>query len=114
MSIKLKLNEIMEVSDGHLRASVRRGHFEVEWTSNKDPRIYEVIEWRRDGGFTYFVQQEVEGKYKGVEALPENLMRHRTLFEGVHKDIDKLLKAYDKGGCENLKNAPTLAEGYVE
>jgi hypothetical protein len=41
-------------------------------------------------------------------------MRHRTLFEGVHKDIDKLLKAYDKGGCENLKNAPSLAEGYVE
>ena len=104
---KLRKNEQIEVEDGYLEAEVKKGFVGLEWSSmdgvvkegigikygdpnvpSKYPTSY-VLEGNRnpqpDGDRSTLVKRE-----------PTNLLRYRSMFTGIHPEIDRMLQVYDK------------------
>ena len=103
---KLTLDEEVEVEDGYLEAHVGKGHVYIKWVSKNDSGINECLAWHASLREAFLISVQ-ERNPRTLEcplsnAEPTHLLKYRNLFENVHRDIDKLVKAYDSNLCINL------------
>lgn len=97
ISKKFPLGKRVELTDGYLKVSVGRKFAYISWDP-KEAGNHEIIYWRisdRDNPFRLIV--DVEYKEHNFYDKAENIIKYRSLFEGIHKHIDTLLELYDKG-----------------
>ena len=122
---KFHLGKKVEFDDGYLEVYVGRGHAHIEWKPKKEAGHYELITWVIMGSNRPIPMRPcVSVKDKDNNPLnsnPESIMRYRSLFEGINKDIDRLLNLYDKdfvirnpGELEELADGLGFEENYPE
>ncbi len=96
---KFPLGKKVEFDDGYLEVYVGRGHAYLGWEPKEESGHYELITWNIIGSSRFIPMKPwilVEDKdHNPLNRDPESIMKYRSLFAGVHKDIDRLLNLYD-------------------